>query len=376
LSDNLTEKNLADAKESFEQAIKLEPTFGKAYAGLCRTFAYSHDYFSTSSSELLKNAEESCNKARKLAPGLIESYISQAILYRETSNYEQAIQLLEIALSKNPNNVDTLLEFGQTYRLLQDLEKCEEYLLLAIELQPGNAKIYNQLGLAYLFFGAIDRAKNMFEKTIELDPNNISGFNNLGTLYMFETKFEQADFYFRRSIELDPKASTYSNRASVLYYLGRFEEALPYYQRVVSLSDTDHFNWSSLADCYLQLGNDVKANEAYANAIKHAEAELKNSPKDITTLNMLGYYYARVGEIEKAKSYRDLSLASSPEDMYIYYYASLINMILGEKDKAISDLQTAVNKGFDTKLIRVAPELADLRRHSSFLELVNNEKIN
>ncbi len=372
-SRDITEKTLIEAIEAYQQAIQIDANFAKAYAGLCRTYILANEYYATNSNELIEKADIACKKAKKLDPSLIDIYISLGGLYREKIEYSSAISVLEIALNKNPNSVDTLVELGHVYREMQNLELAEEYLNKALDLDPTNYKVYNQLGLAYLFLGSPEKAEAALTKVIEIDPNNTSGLNNLGVHYLFRAKFEKAESSFQRAMQIDPRSVSNINYATTLYYLGRYLEAIKLYKQSLEFDKNNHLIWGNIADSYFQLGELTQAKENYLAAIEQAELLLLKTPKDIPTINILAYYYAKNGLFDKAKTYRELSINSTTEDMYIFYYAALTNLIIGDIQGALNDLKMAINKGYNTEFLSMDPELASLHNTPKFISLLNEK---
>jgi TolB-like protein/Flp pilus assembly protein TadD len=366
-----TRTSIQRAIDSFEVAISISPKYAKAYAGLCQSYLEANDYYSSSSDNLIKKAETACTKARSLNPQLIEVYISLGNLYRVKKDFKSAINILNIALTKNPNSINALIEIGKTYRESQDLENAEVFLNQAIQLEPNNWLAFNQLGLANLFLGDHSKAEAAFKKILHIDPHNTSGLNNLGTLYLFQAKFERAASYFQRAMKIDPSTVNYSNHATVLHYLGHYQEAIELYKKILFDNEKNHFIWGNMGDSYVQLKKKPEAELSYKRAIIEAEKELLLTPKDETTINMLAYYYARVGNHEKAKTFRRNSITHTTNDMYIHYYASLTSLIVGDIDGALEDINNALENGYNKKFMAIAPEFAALHNNQEFIRMIN-----
>ena len=100
---------------------------------------------------------------------------------------------------------------------------------------------------------------------------------------------------------------------------------------------------------------------------------LKKTPKDIPTINILGYYYAKNGLFDKAKNYRELSINDTTEDRYLFYYGALTNLVVGDIQGALIDLKMAISKGYDTRFLSKDPELASLHNSKNFMSLLNEK---
>jgi adenylate cyclase len=96
---------------------------------------------------------------------------------------------------------------------------------------------------------------------------------------------------------------------------------------------------------------------------------LKINSSDVDTLSLLAHYTAAIGQREQALQYIARATALAPNDMYTYYNYALMLTTLGEMDKAIAALETAVALGYSTALLQVDAGFDELRGVPRFEQL-------
>src|SRR6059058_1745085 len=160
------------AEPLFEQAIKLDPNFAAAFAGLSVVESWVYHSFDPVPSRREKarlNAEE----AVRLKPDLPEGHLALGFsYYYGDRDYERALSEFEIARRGLPNESQAYLAIGSIQRRQG-------------KWAESNANL---------------------EKAAELDPKNINFLVNLCFSYVAERKFETADNLLDRSIAASPQA--------------------------------------------------------------------------------------------------------------------------------------------------------------------------
>ena len=143
------------------------------------------------------------------------------------------------------------------------------------------------------------------------------------------------------------------------------------YQKAVEYAPEDYANWGALGDAYrYSKGLEELAEPMYLNAIQLASRQLTINASDVHALRVLAHYSAAVGQREQALQYVARATALAPNNMYVYYNYALMLTTLGETDKAIVALETAVSLGYSTALVHVDAGFDELRELPRFAQLV------
>src|SRR5208282_2656558 len=174
-------------------------------------------------------------------------------------------------------------------------------------ISPECWSCYNSLGYFLYRHARYGEAAQAWQKMAELTPDNVWDYENLGAVYFTIGQFEKADEYFSRGLQVAPDdddVDLYSNFGTVSFLLGRFDDAAAYYQRAIDLNPEEYVYRGNLADAYRMIPADSsKAAEAYQQAIRLAEGQLKINPKDAYVLSYLAAYYARTHDPARAQDY-------------------------------------------------------------------------
>ena len=100
------------ARQLFKQAIDLAPDFGRAWAALAYTYGYSYMYFNATDVNLAE-AKRTSKQALKLIPDWAESHISYGIACCMDQNYSKASEEFENAIELDPKNFRAWYFFGR-----------------------------------------------------------------------------------------------------------------------------------------------------------------------------------------------------------------------------------------------------------------------
>jgi len=175
------------AKEHFEKALKLDPSFARPYGYLALTLSRS-----TNSNLDFKlpniNNETAAYMADILSlagisvgPNIPQTYFSRAFI--ETFSFGEhraALNNVNIALSLNPNYADALGLKASILNVLQNPEEALKVLDKAKELNPNFSVEYLQIeAIALIMLEQWEAAKQTASQAVERLPESTSGLINL-----------------------------------------------------------------------------------------------------------------------------------------------------------------------------------------------------
>ncbi|MDA4126472.1 MAG: hypothetical protein OK452_04620 [Thaumarchaeota archaeon] len=217
---------LREAVILFEKAIKRDPSFARAYAGLClawhRLASGGYEDFGVVESR----AEPAAMKALELDPSSAEAHAAMAGVCNMLDRTEQVVAEAEQAVRINPNLADAYLQLGINHAAMGDLERSLVSLEKAHELDPLAANISEQLARTSLVAGKPDRAKAVLERMDELTPRNPRILNGFAEYYMLIQDFAKAQELLTKGFEVNAREPLLRLNQGVLYALtGRKKEA-------------------------------------------------------------------------------------------------------------------------------------------------------
>ncbi len=275
---HMESKRIEDQKKAidyFERAIKLDPNFALAYAGLAQTYSWEPTIaaLGLSSREGLAKSRELSLKALEIDEALPEAHAS----------------LSNVAWTASGLSREGWLAEGN------DLKR-------AIELNPNYAYAHMLLGVHLLQERNFDGAMVELKTALSLDPLSVQANLRIGQVLMSSGKYEEALEYFQRLLGVLPEQVDFIHASLSSIYLarGRLEEAMEEVKKTMSLLEKeDEYAMQSirtiLAIIYARQGKKDEARKIQRE--QQALAEQKNDPYFL--VQSIGIYPA-LGETDEA----------------------------------------------------------------------------
>src|SRR3984957_11721584 len=225
-------ESLEFALQMFEQAVKLDPAFALAHAGIANVCGV---YFETHGADpkWIERGEAAYQRALDLDPKLAEGLVGRARIYYALQKHEEAIK----------------------------------YALQAIERKPDCEGVYNVLGRAYFASGRFQDAADLVERAIEANGDDYNTYipytnalDRLGKNDKARRFREMEVLILERQLETVPEdvrapvllAADYAN-------LGRKEDAVRHAEMAVALRPSDGNVLYNAACTYGVLGRKAEA---------------------------------------------------------------------------------------------------------------------
>ncbi len=205
-------KDIELALQMFTLAIKHDPDYAPAYAGIADCCAFLFLY-AERSRESIEKADEASRKALELAPGLAKAHASR----------------------------------GQVLSLLQRHKEAETEFEKAIRLGPRLYEAYYFYARDCFAQGKLDRAAELFEKASEVSPDDYQSLLLVAQIYDDLREEEKATAARRRGVEI-VKESLHLNPgdiralymgANALVALGEPEKGLEWASLAITMDPTE-----------------------------------------------------------------------------------------------------------------------------------------
>jgi len=363
-------ESLASAQTVFKQALKLDPNYGPAEAGLGETYWYLYE--TTKQRNWIGPAQQACNKAIELGNAGAEGHMCLGTLDNGTGQFEKAAEQFQQAVQLDPVNDQAYSHLAEAYQNLNQLDKAEETYKRSINVRPEYARGYSMLGVFYINQAEYDKAQAMFEKALALKPDSYGNYRNLGAALLYEGKDLEATVALEKSIAIRPSYQAYANLGACYFRLRKFDQAAVTTQEALKLNDSDYQAWGNLGDAYYYGGNKPPAAEAYKKAISMAEQRLKVNPRDTDVLSDLARYWAMLGDRTRALDYLDRSLIGK-NDKELLFGATLVYNQLRETGPALEWLSKALAAGYSKSVVSKAPDLDNLHDNPRYQALMQGK---
>ncbi|MFM6629845.1 MAG: tetratricopeptide repeat-containing serine protease family protein, partial [Microcystis panniformis] len=279
---------------AFDEAIKQNDPdnvylawYGKGLA----LFRFSEDQPAI---EALQQAINTLPKGEDLKEFHSSILQQQSVVYGSLENYEQALTVINQAISLVPNNPKSyIIKSGVLY----DLKRYDEGLAAitqAIELAP-RAFWYSNRGIIYYNQQKYKLALDDFNKAIELNPNYAEAYGNRGLLYYNQQKYELALSDYDKAIEINPNyAMAYNNRGVLYIDLQKYELALADFSKAIEIN-------RNFAEAYANRGLLYYNLQKYDLALSYYIKDIEINTNDAYAYGNRGLLYAELKQTEKAK---------------------------------------------------------------------------
>jgi tetratricopeptide (TPR) repeat protein len=150
--------------------------------------------------------------------------------------YAEAIPLMELLLSDNPDDTDILYNLGMVYSDRSEWEKSLACLNRLMELEPQNTNGRVALGTAFSRQGNIEQGLAELRRAVADAPTNLWAQRNLGAALAKAGHVEEGVAHLRQATELDPKnALTWFGLGLALEDSGDDSGADTAYRKVIEL---------------------------------------------------------------------------------------------------------------------------------------------
>ncbi len=149
-------------------------------------------------------AIEDYDQAIKLDPNFARAFNNRGAMYERKGEFDRAIQDFDKAIALNPEYAEAFNNRGLAYHKKGESDRAIQDFDRAIKLKPNFARAFGNRGLAYYDKDEFDRAIQDFNQAIKLKPEFAGAFNNRGLAYRKLGKEKEAIKDFQMANQLDP----------------------------------------------------------------------------------------------------------------------------------------------------------------------------
>ena len=178
------------AREYFEEAIRIDPNYAPAYAGLADYYLLSLQIRPLVS---MPQAKQLALKALDLAPALAEAHMELALIHFYADwDWAAADTEFRRALELSPSDAEAHRTYSFYLAALGRTDEAQVESLQAQQFDP--LSIWTQVTAGYVFYfnRKYDEAIGQCRKALDWDPHSVGGYDCLGASYLAKGMYEQA----------------------------------------------------------------------------------------------------------------------------------------------------------------------------------------
>ncbi len=373
------------AEPLFEQAIKLDPNFALAFAGLSMVESWVY-HSSEPIAARREKARLNADEALRLQPDLPEGHLALGFsYYYGDRDYERALAEFDIARRGLPNESQAYFAIGSIQRRQGKWAESTANLEKAAALDPKDGSVLLNLAFSYIATRNYDAADKILDRGIEAAPQSFSLRALKGWLaIMWKSDFSVAE----KELALVPPGIDQDDlatliRVSVLTLQQKFLEAL----QLVHQIPKETLPSRTTAPCpkaflegslYLYQGDKVKAQAPFETARIVAEQLVQESPDDAARHGQLGLILAGLGRKEEAikEGKRAVELLPEAQDALDGPEVAVVLVQIyawtGEHDQAFEllDHLLQVPNSLTVPILKLDPVWDPLRKDPRFEKLI------
>ncbi|MCA2592823.1 MAG: tetratricopeptide repeat protein, partial [Microcystis sp. M31BS1] len=273
-------------------------------------------------------------------------------------NYEQALSVINQAISLVPNNPN---HYNEKWAVLSRLKRYDEGLAAitqAINLAP-RAAWYGNRGVLYIDLQKYELALSDWNKAIDINPNHAVAYVNRGLLYSDLQKYDLALSDYNKAIDINHNlANAYVNRGLLYSDLQKYDLALSDYNKAI---DINH----NLANAYNNRGVIYANQQKYELALSDYSKALQLNPNDAGAYVNRGLLYHNQQKYDLALADYNQALQLNPNDANAYYNRGNLYYYQQKYELALSDYSKAIeiNRNFANAYFNRGILYRDLRKY-------------
>jgi len=384
-------ETLLKAEELFEQAIKLDPNFALAFAGLSEVESWMYHTGEPTAARREK-ARLNANESLRLQPGLPEGHLALGLsYYYGDRDYERALTEFEIAKRDLPNEAQAYSAIAAIQRRQAKWAESTANFEKSASLDPKNANVLFNLALNYVAQRDFETADKVLDRGLVAEPRSfgLRGMKAaLAILWKGDVGLAENQLSLL-PLEYNPDGYVTSARVWILTLQRKFADAL----QVAQQFRGETLKYPDFGLCpkallegrlYLYQDDKMKAQAAFEHARTVAEQLVRDAAGDPGRHAQLGAVLAGLGQKEDAinEGKKAVELLPESEDAFDGPKATAalteIYAWLGEYDEAfrLLDHLLQIPNGITIPLLKLDPVWDPLRKDPRFQALIDKYAAN
>ncbi|MDB5795499.1 MAG: hypothetical protein JWR25_1878 [Noviherbaspirillum sp.] len=318
-------------------------------------------------------AKADIEAAKKSAPNALIIQYTQALLEYSQGKHAAALEAVQQVLRSAPDHMPSILLAGATQYSLGATQQAEQHLKKFLEKNPGHLYASKLLASCLLKNGDTQRAIGVLTSVNKHASQDMQLLALTGEAYMHAKDHRKASEYFEKASALDPKAPMFRTALAMNRLAqGDNERAIADLERSIDLDPKQSSAGIMLVMTHMRL-------KEYDKALAAINKLEKAQPDNPVIHNLKGGIYAANKNMAAARASFEKALVHKPT--FYPAVANLAQLDLVEKkpNEATKRLESflKIDKKSTEAMIALAEIAASQGRHKdaiTWLERANNEK--
>jgi TolB-like protein/Tfp pilus assembly protein PilF len=270
-----TEGGVKKAIKYFEEALKADPEFARAYTGLADCHLILADYGWMVPAKAGELAKEYATKALGIDPSLAEAHASLGLVWvNHYWDFAEGEKEYARAIELNPNYVSAYHWYSVMLMFSRRNEDSLKMMMHAARLDPYSLVIKQSLGVSMHALGRNEEAMQQFLEVTSESPNLPSVHYWMNHVLLAQGKYPEAIEEAKKEVEADNyDPSARLDLAFVLSEAGLKDEATKVFDEATGLKEK-YVSPTSVGTVLFSLGRNVEALESLERALAERDSSL------------------------------------------------------------------------------------------------------
>ncbi|MFM0696324.1 tetratricopeptide repeat protein [Paraburkholderia graminis] len=272
----------------------------------------------------LIGASRLLNTERAIKSGKPRAFVACSRLMLLRGRLHEAQDMLDRALSIDPENVDALIERARlSIRLGDDAGACTWFNRVGLKETHGDSWLIDWFDASLRCGRAVDGI-NIAVMLCQHFAADAGNWFRLGLAHQAARRHSQALEAYKKAASMNPRLPMLRNNWGAAYLeLGRHDEALELLETTIA-DDPDHaFAWTNLASVLLKIGK-------IDDSLVAAERACALAPNYVTALQTYSYVLREHRQFGSALDVAQRALALEPTNPSIVWTVAMLQLLRGD----------------------------------------------
>lgn len=298
----------------------------------------------------LEDAKTAFAQALESSPDFVGALLGQMQIALAENDLDRASALVERALAKAPTSTEAWQFKGGLQRLRRDNEGAVAAFSQALKFKPENVSALIGRASAHLDLGKPDAAQADIGEVRKIAPGNLTGAYMQALLDFRGNRHTAALDTLQQVLRAAPEhMPSVLLAGAVEYAMGSLQQAEQHLAQYLDKYPGDLYARKLLVSTLLK-GKQVQ------RAMEVLQPGLRQAQQDAQMLALAGEVYMQAKQFAKSSEYLEKASALQPKNASLRTRLGASRLAMGEPDRGISDLESAVeldsgHTGADTMLV-------------------------
>jgi tetratricopeptide (TPR) repeat protein len=228
------------------------------------------------------------------------------------------------------------LDLGFMYEEQRDFEEALELFNQALQKNPHDLALRHHIARVYVSMQRYDDALRELELIVQLDAGDLDARRKIGLIYMEQERWDDAISLFRDLLEREPQLDP------VRYYLGSALERKEQWQEAYEVFNTIPETSALYEDAVAHMGFLLMQMNRLDEAVALLESQMERSPGRPQVYYYLATIHLSQDQLNEALSVLERGVRQFPEDADLLYQQGITLERIGQHDQALEVMQRVV----------------------------------